>query len=73
MRHSIHDRPFSVTSEDSLRASETQNHLGDRRSECMKLNCACVIDTMNLHTLSAACALVLSSYIIAGYMCFVKL
>ena len=32
------------------------------RSECMNIACACVIDT-NLHTLSAACALALSSYI----------
>ena len=50
-----------------------QQGTGDfMRSECMKLVPACVIHT-NLHTLSAACA-VLSSYInvCTGYMCFVK-
>ena len=71
----LYNQPFSVTSE----ASDTQNHLtfsywvsehqgtGDFLSV---LNCACVIHT-NLHTLSAACALVLSSYInvCAGALC----
>ena len=48
----VHCQPFSVTSEESL---------DFMMSECMK-PCACVIHT-NLHTLSAACALVLSSHI----------
>ena len=59
----VHYRPFSVTSEESLRHSEPP--LTDTRAPRDRrlheiLVCACVIHTINLYTLSA---LVLSSYI----------
>ena len=70
----VHYRPFSVTSEESLRHSEPPL-MDTRAPRDRRLHvCACVIHTINLYTLSA---LVLSSYINVwgggGYMCFVKL
>ena len=71
--YETHGQPFSVSSEESLRDSEPPDiffwvpeHQGTgdfMRSECMKL--VLVSFTLaSLHTLSVACALVLSSYII---------
>ena len=60
----LHNRPFSVTSEESLRDSEppgdfltgyVPEHQGTgyfMRSECIKLNCACVIHIIISHIVS---------------------
>ena len=80
------DRPFSAAASVyiSSEAWETQNHqtfqfqhqstgyLRTRGQETLYETCACVIH-IYLYTLSAACAIVLSSYINVCAGCFVKL